>query len=95
MDSWAPTGTKAASPTAVRVKRLIRFWCVGVQVLLWAGIAWRLPQHGIGAYWCMIAFALFNLWMVVPMVWGRTRDRRPPPPRRAHAFQPELYEVGA
>lgn len=76
-DAWAPTGAKVKSRTAVRIQRLIRVWCVGVQVLLWGAIIWHAPQYGFGKYWCMILFALVNLWVVAPIVLGRTDLRLP------------------
>src|SRR5215213_1960119 len=81
-DSWVATGAAQRSPTARRVLRLARVWLVSVQVLLWGAIAWRAPEYGMGRYWLMTAFALFNLYIVYPIVlcraelWRRARTRR-------------------
>lgn len=72
-DSWVATGAAQRSPTARRVLRLARVWLVSVQVLLWGAIAWRAPEYGMGRYWLMAAFALFNLYIVYPIVLGRSQ----------------------
>jgi cellulose synthase/poly-beta-1,6-N-acetylglucosamine synthase-like glycosyltransferase len=71
-DSWVATGAAHRSPTARRVLRLGRVWLVSVQVLLWGAIAWRAPEYGMRRYWVMAAFALLNLYIVYPIVLGRT-----------------------
>lgn len=70
-DSWVATGARMRSRTAVRVRRLIRWWCLTVQALLWVAILWRTPQYGLGAYSLMIAFTLMNLYVVYPLILGR------------------------
>jgi hypothetical protein len=72
-DSWVATGAAQRSPTARRVLRLARVWLVSVQVLLWGAIAWRAPEYGRGRYWLMTAFALLNLYIVYPIVLGRSQ----------------------
>jgi cellulose synthase (UDP-forming) len=87
-DSWVATGAAQRSPTARRVLRLARVWLVTVQVLLWGAIAWRAPEYGMGRYWLMTAFALLNLYIVYPIVlgrselWRRARTRRAFVPRQ-------------
>jgi hypothetical protein len=71
-DSWVATGAAQRSPTARRVLRLTRGWLVSVQVLLWGAIVWRAPEYGMGRYWLMAAFALLNLYIVYPIVLGRS-----------------------
>jgi cellulose synthase/poly-beta-1,6-N-acetylglucosamine synthase-like glycosyltransferase len=71
-DAWVATGSTQRSRTADRLRRLARRWCIGVQVLLWVGIFWRTPEYGLRNYWLMIAFALLNLYIVLPLVLGRT-----------------------
>jgi cellulose synthase/poly-beta-1,6-N-acetylglucosamine synthase-like glycosyltransferase len=70
-DAWVATGSTARSRTAARVRQLVRWWCVAVQVLLWGAILWHTPQYGIGSYWLMIAFTLLNLYVVYPLILGR------------------------
>jgi cellulose synthase/poly-beta-1,6-N-acetylglucosamine synthase-like glycosyltransferase len=70
-DGWVATGAKVRSRTAGRVRRLIRWWCVSVQALLWVAILWHAPQYGVGAYSLMIAFTLMNLYVVYPLILGR------------------------
>jgi len=70
-DTWVATGAKARSRTAVRVRRLVRWWCITVQALLWVAITWHTPQYGLGSYWLMIAFTLMNLYVVYPLILGR------------------------
>jgi cellulose synthase/poly-beta-1,6-N-acetylglucosamine synthase-like glycosyltransferase len=72
-DSWVATGAAQRSPTARRVLRLARVWLGSVQVLLWGAIAWRAPEYGMGRYWLMTAFALLNLYIVYPIVLGRSQ----------------------
>ena len=48
-DSWVATGAKVRSRTAERVRRLIRWWCVSVQALLWLAIAWHTPHTASAA----------------------------------------------
>jgi cellulose synthase (UDP-forming) len=67
-DSWVATGAKEASRTSVRVTRLVRRWCVGVQVTLWSAIAWNAGEYGLGRWWLMISFTLLNLYVVFPLV---------------------------
>ena len=71
-DGWVATGTKQRSRTAIRVRRLTAGWCVAVQVLLWGGIVWRTPQFGLADYWVMVAAALLNLYVVYPLILGRS-----------------------
>ena len=93
-DSWVATGAAQRSPTARRVLRLARVWLVSVQVLLWGAIAWRAPEYGMGRYWLMTAFALFNLYIVYPIVlgrselWRRARTRRAFVPRQRGRHEP-------
>lgn len=69
-DSWVATGTKARSRTATRVMRLIRVWCISVQVLLWTAIVVHVPTYGLGQWSLLIAFTLLNLYLVYPLVRG-------------------------
>jgi cellulose synthase/poly-beta-1,6-N-acetylglucosamine synthase-like glycosyltransferase len=85
-DSWVATGAAQRSPTARRVLRLARVWLVSVQVLLWGAIAWRAPKYGMGRYWLMTAFALLNLYVIYPIVLGRSDLWRRP--RRIAASMP-------
>lgn len=70
-DVWVATGTKTRSRTATRVTRLIRIWCVCVQVLLWAAIILHAPKYGWGHWSLMVVFAAMNLYLVYPLVWGK------------------------
>lgn len=70
-DAWVATGANAGSRTADRARRLMRGWCVAVQVLLWGAIALHAPTYGWGEYSLMIVFALLNLYVVYPLVLGR------------------------
>jgi hypothetical protein len=67
-DAWVATGTKGSSRTSERVLRLLRRWCIGVQVALWSAIAWFVPVHGLSSWWLMVAFTLLNLYVVYPLV---------------------------
>ena len=67
-DAWQATGAKGRSPTADRVTRLLRRWCIGVQVLLWTAIAWYVPIYGLRRWSLLIAFAVMNLYVVYPLV---------------------------
>ena len=76
-DAWVATGAGGRSRTATRLRRLARVWCVAVQVLLWGAILLRTPEYGLGQYWLMIAFAVLNLVIVLPLVLGRTEPLLP------------------
>jgi cellulose synthase/poly-beta-1,6-N-acetylglucosamine synthase-like glycosyltransferase len=65
---WVATGAAGTSSTARRIVRVARVWLISSQVLLWAAIIWRVPQYGLGNYWPMIAFALFNLYITYPVI---------------------------
>ncbi|MDQ1665449.1 MAG: hypothetical protein QOH75_1480 [Actinomycetota bacterium] len=69
-DAWVATGAKQRSRTATRIRRLVRVWCIGVQVALWSAIAWYVPVYGVGRWWLMIAFAVMNLYVVYPLILG-------------------------
>jgi cellulose synthase (UDP-forming) len=93
-DGWVATGSGQRSPTAKRVRRLARGWLVAVQVLLWAAIAWRLPHYGLGRYWPMAAFALLNLYIMWPIVFGRVEPTAPTPrPERRDGHTIDLREA--
>lgn len=69
-DAWVATGTKARSRTATRVMRLIRVWCIGVQVALWTAIFTHVGTYGFGRWSLLIAFTLLNLYLVYPLIRG-------------------------
>jgi cellulose synthase/poly-beta-1,6-N-acetylglucosamine synthase-like glycosyltransferase len=71
-DAWVATGSKTGSRTATRVSRVVRVWCVAIQVLLWTAIAVHLPQYGLGRWWLMVVFTVMNLYLVYPLVLGRS-----------------------
>ncbi|MFU8871168.1 glycosyltransferase family 2 protein [Micromonospora sp. SL4-19] len=74
VQEWVPTGAAGRTPKAKkkgapeRVSRLIRSWIVAVQVLLWAGLALRFPQYGIGPLWTTALLAGVQLYMVAPLL---------------------------
>jgi cellulose synthase/poly-beta-1,6-N-acetylglucosamine synthase-like glycosyltransferase len=70
-DAWVATGTQGSSRTSERVFRLVRRWCTGVQVALWSAIAWFVPVYGLERWWLLVAFAVFNLYVVLPLVTVR------------------------
>ena len=81
-DAWVATGTKARSKTAQRVTRLIRIWCITVQVLLWGAIVTHVGTYGLARWSMLIAFTVLNLYLVYPLV-------------RGSAKAPVLTDVGA
>jgi cellulose synthase/poly-beta-1,6-N-acetylglucosamine synthase-like glycosyltransferase len=85
-DSWVATGAAQRSATARRVRRLARVWLVVVQLLLWGAIAWRAPRYGMSRYGLMTVFALLSLYVVYPIVLGRSELPRLPRPRRVGLF---------
>jgi cellulose synthase/poly-beta-1,6-N-acetylglucosamine synthase-like glycosyltransferase len=70
-DAWVATGNKARSRTATRVGNTSRRWCIGVQVALWAVLAWRIPRYGIANYWPLLALTALNLLLVAPIITRR------------------------
>ncbi len=75
-EGWVPTGASTGSSRARRILRTARVWLIGYQVLLWTGIAWRIPEYGLSRYWPMVFFALFNLYVTYPIMRG---DEHLPP----------------
>ena len=39
---------------------------------LWTAIAVHLPQYGLGRWWLMVVFTVMNLYLVYPLVLGRS-----------------------
>ncbi len=76
-EGWVATGAAKGSNRAQRIVRTARVYLVSYQVLLWAAIAWRIPEYGIQQFWPMVAFALLNLYVVYPIVRGREQLPRP------------------
>ncbi len=70
-DAWVATGVSSRNRTATRVLRLIRWWCGGVQLVLWAAILRWAPVYGVDRWILMIAFTLMNLYVVYPLLIGR------------------------
>jgi cellulose synthase/poly-beta-1,6-N-acetylglucosamine synthase-like glycosyltransferase len=85
-DSWVATGAAQQSPTARRVTRLARFWLGSVQLLLWGGIAWDALRYGMNRYWLTAAFALLNLYVMYPILLGRSELPRVKRPRMGAAL---------
>jgi cellulose synthase/poly-beta-1,6-N-acetylglucosamine synthase-like glycosyltransferase len=85
-DSWVATGAAQQSPTALRVTRLARFWLGSVQLLLWGGIAWDALRYGMNRYWLTTAFALLNLYVMYPILLGRSELPRVKRPRMGTAL---------
>lgn len=69
-EGWVATGAAGGTTRAKRIMRLARIWLSAYQILLWGAIAVRLPQYGIGQFWPMIGFALFNLYVAYPIIRG-------------------------
>lgn len=67
-DGWVATGAAGSSSTARRIIRTGRVWLIGSQALMWVAIAWRTPEYGLGRYWPMIMFAVFNLYISFPIM---------------------------
>jgi cellulose synthase (UDP-forming) len=112
VQEWVPTGAAGRAKKAMkrkgapeRVSRLLRTWIVVVQVLLWGGLALRLPEFGIGPLWTTALLAAVQLYMVVPLLtpsYG-IRPSTPPKPmptpvspaqRPAEAFPPRASVHG-
>jgi cellulose synthase/poly-beta-1,6-N-acetylglucosamine synthase-like glycosyltransferase len=89
VQEWVPTGAagkvkKSHSKGAPeRVSRLLRAWIVVVQVLLWAGLALRLPEYGIGPLWTTALLAAVQLYLVAPLLSPSYGIRRGIPSRPA------------
>lgn len=67
-DGWVATGAAGSSTTSARIIRTARVWLVSSQVLLWVAIVWRTPEYGLGRFWPMVAFALFDLYVAYPII---------------------------
>ncbi|WP_170215938.1 glycosyltransferase family 2 protein [Asanoa ferruginea] len=86
VQEWVPTGavTKAAKTkkkgAPERVSRLLRTWVIVVQVLLWSGLALRLPEYGIGTLWATALLAAVQLYMVAPLLLPSYGIRPSTPP---------------
>lgn len=75
-DDWVATGVAASSPTPARVLRLMRWWVALTQTLLWVVVAWRAPTYGGWTYAPIMVFALFNVFVMYPIVLNRTQFGR-------------------
>lgn len=69
-DGWIATGAATSSARARRITRTAQVVLVGGQALMIAGLIWRVPQYGLGAYAAMIAFTAFNLYVTFPIMLG-------------------------
>ncbi len=85
---WVATGAASSSSRARRIIRTARVFLVTSQLLMWAALAWRVPEHGLDDYWPMVAFALFNLYVTWPIILA---DAHLPRPMQAAR---ELAETG-
>jgi cellulose synthase/poly-beta-1,6-N-acetylglucosamine synthase-like glycosyltransferase len=69
-DAWVATGAGGSSRTSERVLKLVRRWCIAVQVALWSAILWFVPVYGLERWWLMVAFTVMNLYVVFPLLKG-------------------------
>lgn len=67
-EGWIATGTAKRTSRATRIMRTARVWLITYQVLLWTILAVRIPEYGIGKFWPMLAFAIFNLYITYPII---------------------------
>jgi hypothetical protein len=71
-DGWVATGQAGArSRTATRVGKLSGRWCVAVQIVLWVLLAVRFAQGYGTNFWPLVILAVFNLYLVLPIVLRR------------------------
>jgi cellulose synthase (UDP-forming) len=88
VQEWVPTGAVTKAPATrtkkkgapERVSRLLRAWVIAVQVLLWSGLALRLPEYGIGTLWATALLAAVQLYMVAPLLLPSYGIRPSSPP---------------
>lgn len=66
---WVPTGASGKKDLVPRtVSYILRTWIIGVQVLLWTGIALRVSQFGWYPYWATIFLGIVQLYMLAPLL---------------------------
>ena len=76
VEEWVPTGmsrkagqgAKKRLDVPTRVDRILRLWIVTVQTLLWAALAVRVPEYGLGPFWATIALGLLQLYLLAPLL---------------------------
>jgi cellulose synthase (UDP-forming) len=66
---WVPTGGSAkATPLAVTVRALLKYYLASTQLLLVGYLLWDVHSFGLQRYWVTVAFALLNLYISVPVI---------------------------
>jgi cellulose synthase (UDP-forming) len=70
---WVPTNNKVAPPLAISVRRFYTWYLGTGQLILLAGLSYRLATRGIDQMWGMTAFAVLNLYILAPLIWDGAR----------------------
>ncbi len=94
-DGWIATGAATSSAKAKRIVRTARTVLTSTHVLMLAGLLWRVPEYGLGAYWGMIVFAVFNLYVTYPIMFADARLPQPLQAARNIAETGHLAAAGA
>ncbi|MDG4829538.1 glycosyltransferase family 2 protein [Solwaraspora sp. WMMD1047] len=97
VQEWVPTGAvtkkapKAKKGAPERVSRVLRTWIVGVQVLIWGGLALRFPEYGIGPLWTTALLAAVQLYFVAPLLTPTYGIRTGVPPAEKRVPVPDPF----
>ena len=76
---WVATGAANArtTPLAVTISRTMKGYIGLTQVLIWVGLARGIRTYGLHEFWAMLGFALLTSYLVVPLLFVRTKVRDP------------------
>jgi cellulose synthase (UDP-forming) len=83
---WVPTGGKStATPLVTTVRRLLKYYALGTQVVLVVFLAIDSARFGVERYWLTGVFAVLNLYVVGPVIvlaWRTSAAGESPWPAR-------------
>jgi cellulose synthase (UDP-forming) len=83
---WVPTGGKStATPLVTTVRRLLKYYALGTQLVLVGFLALDSVRFGVERYWLTGVFAVLNLYVVGPvivMAWRSSAAGESPWPAR-------------
>jgi peptidoglycan/LPS O-acetylase OafA/YrhL/cellulose synthase/poly-beta-1,6-N-acetylglucosamine synthase-like glycosyltransferase len=73
---WVATGAAnggKATPLAVSITRLMKFWVGVTHSLIWAGLLRDMWLYGPQRFWAMAVFALIAGYVQLPLLWQPTK----------------------
>jgi cellulose synthase (UDP-forming) len=64
----APPTLRSSRDVPAKVDIILRIWIVSVVLLLWSGLAVRIPQGGLAPFWATAALATVQLYFLAPLL---------------------------